>query len=230
MRILLLTLTAFIISSCAQYQYMMVSSDQLPKNSQQEFIAESDTAKITYRFNGKDGAVSITIHNKLAEPLEIDWRKSALIIQGEAKSYFSSTIRMNGTARIDTIPQPSAQLSGVLVMNEPVEFIPPNASFTRVPLNLSVNSFTGSSLETQQKQTYQISPEVSAKYRMLQFNAQESPFNFRSYLSFKTGKSEKEFFVEHRFFVSEIWQSNTPPDQFPPKFTNQGNVFYVMSQ
>ena len=57
------------------------------KNERGDFVQENDTVRISYRFWGENAPVTITIYNKLDEPLYVDWGRSALIIDDVATTY-----------------------------------------------------------------------------------------------------------------------------------------------
>src|SRR5258705_9998756 len=61
-----------------------------------EFIAENDTCRITYNFCGEKGPIHISIYNKTNKPLQVDWKKSAVIFGENAVSYFTSESKING--------------------------------------------------------------------------------------------------------------------------------------
>jgi hypothetical protein len=78
-RYLFLIACFVMLTGCAQYQYMFVDS-HLPQNDNKEFIIENDTVMIKYTFSGENFPVTLTICNKLNQPVYIDWENSAAII------------------------------------------------------------------------------------------------------------------------------------------------------
>ena len=75
-----LLISCFILlSGCAQYQYVFIDS-HLNQNDKKEFIKENDTVMVKYTFSGENMPITITIYNKLQQPLYIDWERSAVII------------------------------------------------------------------------------------------------------------------------------------------------------
>jgi hypothetical protein len=102
---------------------------------------ENETLKVTYRFSGDHGPVKITIYNKTNEPLEIDWRKSALIMNGNAYGYYSPNLLLNGSVSPDTLRLAYnhsffSDVKANIYVNEPSHFIPPKASISKIPLSL----------------------------------------------------------------------------------------------
>jgi hypothetical protein len=138
MKLTSLILAAFLYSSCT-FEYFTLSSDQLSKNENNDFVIENDTLKVTYRFSGEKRPVSITIYNKSNEPLEIDWKKSALIMNGQATSYYSPNLYVNGSVQQDTAKRYVfgdrsflANVTADIYVNEPSQFIPPKSSISKI--------------------------------------------------------------------------------------------------
>ena len=77
------------LSACSSYYYSMLNSNDPvgEKNERGDFVQENDTVRISYRFWGENAPVTITIYNKLDEPLYVDWGRSALIIDDVATTY-----------------------------------------------------------------------------------------------------------------------------------------------
>jgi hypothetical protein len=81
-KLLLLAVAMMIVlSGCTSYQYVYIDSN-LPKSEIKEFIHETDSFQIKYAFYGENFGVKITIHNKLEQPVFIDWGRTTLFING----------------------------------------------------------------------------------------------------------------------------------------------------
>lgn len=238
MKLFLLFSTCFFIFSCTtEYQYLTVSSDQAVKNNKNELVVENDTLRITYRFTGENGPLQISIYNKTELPLEIDWRKSALVFREQATGFYSPNLSLNGTVQQDSLRRlygPStylAELKADILVNEPSQFIPPKAAISKIPMKLPLQYLPAPALKNQQKQT--ISNKTAdnvwnVSYRKADFDQSISPATFRSYLSFKYGgQAGQEFAIDRSFYISEIRESRDDPYEFPASFRDKGDVFYV---
>ena len=134
-------------SSCSHYQYATLSAENIPKDDKKnEFVAESDTLCIVYNFNGKKGPVSITIFNKSDMPLQVDWKKSALIVDDKPIAYYQPDWNINGS--ISTTPGILTTSSSTLQANvtgrEGLEFLPPHSFISRKGrVNKNNNDFFG---------------------------------------------------------------------------------------
>jgi hypothetical protein len=232
MKLTLLIFITFIFCSCT-YQYFTLSANHLSKNENNDFVIENDTLKVTYRFSGDKRPVNITIYNKTNEPLEIDWRKSALILNEQAKSYYSPNLYVNGNIEQDTGRRYIfgdrsflANVTADVYVNEPYQFIPPKSSISKIPATLPVYSLELPS-DQLKKATYDSGSQYSIKYKKIEYGPDKSPFSFRSYLSFNYGGDQKkEFSLDHRFYVSEIWQTGNYPLDFPQELLGRGDFLY----
>src|SRR5438046_1631759 len=92
-----------LFSSCTGYQYLTVSGVNLSKNEKNELVAENDTLKVHYHFTNYKGQVALTIYNKSNQPLEIDRRKSAIIVDGKAVSYYNPNASLVATIKRDSL-------------------------------------------------------------------------------------------------------------------------------
>ncbi|MGZ3845636.1 MAG: hypothetical protein ACXVBH_06245, partial [Flavisolibacter sp.] len=67
-------------------------------------------------------------------------------------------------------------------------------------------------------------------YRRMSFSPEQSPLTFRSYLTFRIGKAgeEKEFSMDHEFYVSEVWKIRYQPQELPTDVTSRGDMIYLV--
>ena len=91
------------LSACSSYYYSMLNSNDPvgEKNERGDFVQENDTVRISYRFWGENAPVTITIYNKLDEPLYVDWGRSALIIDDVATTYDPKVASVRGESSGD---------------------------------------------------------------------------------------------------------------------------------
>lgn len=231
---LILPVVILIFSSCSSYQYFTLTGTNISQNKEGEFVAENDTVKIVYTFNGYHGPVKISIYNKLDEPLEINWKKSALILNDQATSYYTPNLYLNGTTMIDTNRRSSnsmyvSDMTANIYGSDPSQYIPPHSALVKAPLKIPVSTYESPEWFNQKSKTFSDSKGYSFRYRKVDFDQSKSPAIVRSYLSFSSGKAAGwEFSLEHQFFVSEIWLSDTSPGYFPDILENKPDRFYVI--
>lgn len=114
--ILFLTCLTFILmSGCASYQYITLNSD-LKQDESKEFIIDNDTVNIKYKFSGEDLRVSVTIYNKLQQPLYIDLGRSTVILNNkQINDAFYLEEQVNFIAPLAYVTFKSNQLKDELV-------------------------------------------------------------------------------------------------------------------
>jgi hypothetical protein len=222
------SLLCLVLFSCTEYQYFTVSSGQVPRNANHEFVVENDTLKITYAFNGYHGPVKMTIFNKTNEPLEINWKKSAIIMNGLASGYYSPNLVVNGSLNQDSIRRHSSgspylqDVRADVYANEPSQFIPPQSAISKTPLSLPVKFLYNYAFQNQKKQSYSTG-DYSFSYKRMEFPEKESPASFHSYLTFNYGgRASGEFSITNYFYISEVWQSQRQPLYLPRELAERG--------
>jgi hypothetical protein len=237
---LFLILTLVFLSSCTSYRYLTLSGVNFTKNEKRELVSENDTLKVQYNFSDYQGRIGIRIYNKTNEPIEIDWRKSALILEGKAFSYFVPNAILSATLEKDTLAFQNtigrsgssvhlASVNGSVAINEPTQFIPPASGIFKIPLALPLEGFRNLRVQTSEKVTMNGYNGSRLSYDKIEFTRSASPMHLRSYLTLRIGSlgAQKEFIIDHIFYVSEIWESNSGPASFPQNFLNRSDMFFL---
>lgn len=184
---------------CSKYQYVSVSS-KLPQSRHKEYILENDTLKITYSFIGRNCPVSVSISNKLAQPLYIDWSKSWIATDSLVSFYWIDTIHRPNTEialikEIDQTASPVSQIGAKQSIQETFrtirkKFFPLFPSDNTRSINVPL--------------PYGSSDEILHVY-----NEEISPMLFRSVLVLSTDSSftrSKKYSAD--FWVSDIFESS----------------------
>lgn len=223
-------LLMLVITGCGgTYQYITMSSS-LKANEQHEFVNENDTARIKYTFQGENCPVSIEIYNKLEKPIYIDWKESAVVLDGKKLSYWIDQSSITGTtsgssihwnyAPISASSTNSGTIQGTLTRPDQISFIPPHSYIRESRINLN-NKFL-ELISYKQKETLTI--EDNVELIIWRFTKENTPFQFRSFLTFST---DKEFVstshLDDTFWTSEITQTTAKPsyfsiDNFPNRY------------
>jgi hypothetical protein len=220
-RLLLLLTLPF--TSCYAYQFFTLKSDHLQENTKHEYVLENDTLKIIYNFNGQDCPVTLSFHNKTSKPLIIDWKKSAIIINDTATSYYSNVYEIQATENGTHFNHVYAgNLSGNIYGNSEEGFIPPNATITKDPVRIKVRAVGPNKFNNQKK--VETPNQVPVKFQEKEFDKQNTPFQFRSYLTLKFQGEDKEFFIDNAFYVTRVKLTKAVPAW---SSDNSGNTFYI---
>lgn len=79
---------------------MLSSSDKFGyQNESVDFVQENDTVLVSYCFWGENAPVTITVCNKLGEPIYVDWKRYAMIIDDAMVPYAQKEISDRECAR-----------------------------------------------------------------------------------------------------------------------------------
>lgn len=231
--ILLLLAATCLLLSCNRYQYLTVSSTNLEKSEKRDLVYENDVLKVEYRFTEGMNRIGIKVQNKSDEPIEVDWQKSSIILPNSTFSYHNSAGSFIGRVEENRLTDPlqlsGKDINGVISLNEPVQFIPPQASVQKNAIDAPfLKVALGKYKNELEKTAFHTETGESTTYKLVKFEKGNSPATFRSYLNFRIGRGEqaKEFFLDHQFYVSESWRSASGPEFFTTELSSRGDIFY----
>jgi hypothetical protein len=225
-----LLLMTLLVSGCSRFQYFTISpqSEALNDFNRSFVVAENESIKIEYKFNGLNGPVNLTIHNKQNTPLYVNWEKSALIVNGKRFSYYNTNDEFNfsidNTALHwnETVSTSSGSATGSIKRDETSSFIPPNSFITQSRLTLNSDFIRYPKKQFSKKNITSIDGRV-IPVRYLRFTPENTPLKFRSYLTLSWDKQESELSIDNSFWVSEIMETLAEPGSLP----REGNQFHV---
>ena len=219
------------MNGCSVYQYATLSGNDITQNDQKEFVGENDSLKIVYNFNGYNCPVNITVYNKSAKPLYINWKKSAVISNGKATSYYSPDFKVNGTINgyslnwANGFSNQNSNINANINAQEGMEFIPPLAYITKK--TLEVSDLLYNRTDTSMKKYIMLENFEEYRTRRKTFTQENTPLLFRSYLTVVFVGNEKETSIEHTFYINEIIQNHTSPQNFIGSVTGRADTYFV---
>lgn len=238
----------FSLSSCSSYYYSVLESNDTigEKNGNRDFVIENDSVFISYCFYGEDAPISITVYNKMDEPLFVDWQRSALIIDDVATSYYQEKAPIQGQTESSysrdayrwnrnysiTDGYSAGSFAGEIALPKGVSFIPPKSKVESTPLRLSNFPFDQIPKDQYTRQKFAKSNSSVVTVRVKKFTEEDTPLAFRSYLSLYTadqdnGKRKYSTF-ESSFYVSQLIKTgNVSPASFDAGKKQAGDFFYV---
>lgn len=238
----------FGMSSCSSYYYSVLESNDavVEKNVDKDFIIENDSLIISYCFYGEDAPVSITVYNKMDEPLFVDWQRSALIIDDVATSYYQEKVPVQGQTESVysgssyswskgyhiTDGYSGGSFAGEVALPKGVSFIPPKSKVESTPLKLTNFPFDRIPKEAYSKEKFYKTDSEAVNVKIKRFTENDSPLFFRSYLSLYTidqdAEKKKYLSFESSFYVAELIKTgNVPPVSFNAGVKQEGDFFYV---
>ncbi|MFL5744717.1 MAG: hypothetical protein ACJ751_08635 [Niastella sp.] len=167
---LILLLFPFFIA-CNKYQYSTISSSQLEKNEINELVFENDSLKLVYNFMGSDLGPNIFIENKLQEPVYIDWRESALIVNGHTYSYAPIEVNLHGN------------VAGSAFAGKPstIDYISPRGTLNKTPMVLS-QYYSNTIPRARLLKTRYTAGGISYPVKTAIFTEATSPLRLRSFI------------------------------------------------
>ncbi|QKJ29291.1 hypothetical protein HQ865_05820 [Mucilaginibacter mali] len=233
---LILSALVLLLTSCSKYQINVLSSNNIKKDPDNgKFVTENDSVKITYSFFGRNAPINLDVYNKLNEPLYIDWQRSAFITGDKAVSYASDKVYITGDVSGTSIGNKSVSYSSgsidaVATLPKSVVFIPPHTHVNNTLLEVTSqfvtyipdNKFT-------KKEIPSLSISGTSLVNIAEFGTDQSPLNFRSYLSLYVMDNNvpKYMAYEHNFFVSKLINTSEEPANFEFSQVRRGDYFYT---
>lgn len=232
-------------SSCTTYYYSRVDTTQWEnvKNDEGDFVQENDSVIVGYCFYGENMPVTITVINKLDQPIVLDWRQSALIVEDAANSYFPNTVPVRGQMRSSTYSyldylgysDARGDFSGEMTLPEGTAFIPPKSKITSTPITLANFVFENIPKDAYSETTFATKSMGIKKVRVLNFVEEDTPLRFRSYLTLYTispdGSRGKSMAFEQSFYISQLMRAGgISPSEMLANEQQRGDFFYVRKE
>lgn len=178
-------------------------------------VLDTDTLTIRYSFASKRGQMRLSVYNKSNRPLYIDWKRSSFILGKKTFPYWQDVADVqlstytpyyrNGSTNFASL---NATTQGTLSKELPVSFIPPHTeirkqTFVVFPKGTVATPGTPTTHQDQVRGSH--NPNRLVAIQTYTYPQQQSPLQFRNYLTFATDKDFKnEFTVDSQFWASAI--------------------------
>lgn len=233
MKQLLYAFLIFLCSSCSStyyYSTLETANEYVRKVDNGDFLAETDSLWIAYCFKGENAPIQITIFNKLDEPLLVDWKHSALIIDSIPYPYTGADAMLYES---DSLPSKAdysqAIENGDIEMSENISTIPPNTMLSNIPLYLNPDLFKlNKSLfkDRSMSDKYGEAKKVSRA----DFDEQDSPLKFKSQLTLYTQEGSAMQFEQDFYLINQIKTKGIKPTNTLDALTDRGDIFYSIEE
>lgn len=210
------------LSACTKYQFATVDGN-LQRNNRNEFVSETDSFRVEYNFNGHSGPVKISIHNKLDIPLYVNWKKSAIVIDGKSSTYWKDQAILDGSTSsvgiesANTVSTSSGSISGTITKSDEISFIAPKsyADVSMIRLKSDMFKFNKSLKPISATYSALSGPESDPTYF---FDDEDSPMHYSSYITLSYDPNfEHEAIIKNEFWVREVMETYTKPKSIPMK-------------
>lgn len=230
-----------LLSSCVSYQLSTISAQNETQNSD-PFTFENDSVKIVYNFNGYNGPLTVSIENKLNQPLYVDWNKSILVFDDNSISLSGADIQIKGklngsvvnyginTPYNTSYTNQNANLSTPKPLN--VDYLLPKATIKRKTVYLA-NEMSRNLPDKNRGLSYINFSDGSGvtKVPTATFNPEDSPLSFKSYITLyiedKDGKIKNSMNYVKNFYISDIKNITSKPENFTYYSEGKKNIFYT---
>ncbi|MBD3750670.1 MAG: hypothetical protein IE931_14375 [Sphingobacteriales bacterium] len=231
----LMMLGLALLSSCASYQISTISTQNENQNTD-PFTFENDSVKIVYDFKGYNAPLTVSIQNKLNQPLYVDWNKSLLVFDNNSISLSGANIqiqgRINGSSEnygSTTYSNQNANLSASKPLN--VDYLLPKATIKRQTIYVANEMMKQAKGKSGYSYINRTDGSGVTKVATETFNPDNSPLKFKSYITLFTevdGKpAAKSMMCEKSFYVSDIKNVASKPKNFTYYTEANKNVFYT---
>jgi hypothetical protein len=220
--------------SCTRYQYLTISSNSaaVEKNARNQFILENDSLVIMYDFKGAELPLGIRVTNKQNEPVMIDWKRSSIIINDEAVSLMPQEAVTRGIARSESVSLNRANfisytytdMNAVTSLPADLQQIPPRSFIMREPLKVHTRYFEipkGAYV----KKRLELENGSKLRVREVSYTKEQSPLQFRTFLTLVTQGEGRLLTFEHDFYVSGIVSSGQSLTGDDRPYVSKGTVF-----
>ena len=206
----LLILSLFLFAGCHVTYMQVYNTDTFnTQKTDNTFVFENDSLKITYSFWSNGGAMSFSVFNKLTTPLYIDWRRSSCIVNSKNSFYAEDSLVSEATTSHsydyyykNYIPVSSHTTT---THQKYISFIPPRSIAEKslpfiVRKYISLPPVTDVSIRVRND-----SRRKKTKIYDYKYDGQNSPVVFRNYLTLSYDEDfQKTFSVDNGFYVSQI--------------------------
>lgn len=182
---------AFTLAGCSRYQYLFVDSP-LPVNNIHEYAVDNDTVSLRYNFGRSGLAATVSVENKLRQPLYIDYSRSVIVVNNE---------QLKSPLFLDDQPGFIAPLSKVTIRNVAVRY-----SYFSIPDSMLAEKVRIGS---------------SPGFRF-SFPYEYTPLHFRHILAISPNEDySNPTFHDYSFWISDIIESRARPKSIDNKPANQ---------
>ncbi|MGV3706502.1 MAG: hypothetical protein ACO1NU_14100 [Arcticibacter sp.] len=233
--LLLSGILLFSLSSCSTYYINTLSSTNMAKDETTgDFEFENDSLKISYRFAGEDAPVKVKVYNKLSTPVFVDWTKSALVFDGQAKGFIPEEIKFKGDIstsawRDGNWSSAESTIRGSVQNQKSTSFIPPASGMETTIKSFEEGTFGALPESVFNEVDFFSTLQGDLKVKVGRFDRSNSPMIFRTYLTLYTqdGQKNNTFSFDREFYVSKSVKTTGKPYTILEYNRDAGDVFYT---
>lgn len=217
----------FLSAACSKYQYLdfAATQNEILPNGIYQF--ENDSIKFVYKFSGQNTIVTLTIENKTAAPIFIDWRHSGLVYNGR-----SIQLDEDKTVTTTVLTRVPANFSNENKTVYSLENTIQNRNMllpTAMYRNDSLVILRSRAIDIKENppSSFHFVPddEGNVKRQVHVYNSDQSPMRFQFFFTIKYGISQQHnVSYAHPFYLRYMEESKRRPS------ANTANQSYILRQ
>lgn len=211
MRLLLLTLCVAAVSACAPNAQLVTLRGNNVTPDADGLVLDTDTLTLHYNFSSERGQMALSIVNKLDRPLYVDWKRSAFMIGQDKVDYWQDVANVDllGSTLGSRYSRYSiGTINGTITKDDQVGFIPPRTRLDKRQFVVVPNGtlrLPGTPTVLQERDKWNPDRKKPLLINVYNYEADQSPLQFRNYLTLSTDKDfRSEFVIDTKFWASDV--------------------------
>lgn len=207
----LLILCVVALSACAPNAQLVTLRGNNVTPDPGGLMLDTDTLTLRYNFSGERGQMAVSVVNKLDRPLYIDWKRSAFIIGQDKVDYWQdvANVDLSGSTLGSRYSRYSiSSINGTISKDNQVGFIPPKTRLDKRQFVVIPNGtlrLPGTPTVVQERDKWNPDRKKPLLIDVYNYEADQSPLQFRNYLTLSTDKDFKtEFVIDTKFWASDV--------------------------
>ena len=212
MKTIILSLVCVIsLSACSPNAQLVTLRGNNVKAAAEGLVLDNDSLTLRYNFSSERGQMAMTLINKLDRPLYVDWKRSAFIIGQDKVDYWHdvASVDLSSSTYGSRFGRYSiGSINGTITKDDQVGFIPPNTRLDKrqfIVVPSGTLQLSGKPEIVQQKDYWRPTRKKPLLINVYNYTADQSPLQFRNYLTLSTDKDFKnEFIIDTKFWASDV--------------------------
>ncbi len=222
------------LTACTPNAQLVTLRGNNVKLAPQGLVLDNDTLTLRYNFSSERGQMRLSLVNKLDRPLYVDWKRSAFIIGQDKLDYWYdvANVDLTGSSFSGRYSRYTiSSVNGTISKEDPVGFIPPRTKLDKQQFVVFPNGalrLPGTPEVVQEKATFNVDRKKPVSVQVYNYPADQSPLQFRNYLTLSTDKDFKtEFHIDTQFWASDV--RVMPKDQITGAMVQQYDGSYSVA-
>ena len=203
-----------VLFSCTPQMQLVTLKPTNPGLDEKTFVYQDSLIKVTYDFYSPNGALNYRLYNKSQSPIFIDWKNSMYIASSDKKyAYWNDESNIDGQIQVTSVEfanwlsSGSGTISGTIKKTERITFLPSNTEIrvSKFKINGGKKFVPGENKEIISEKNNWEKNDKTTEILLYKYTADNSPLNFRNYLTISTTEDFKNpKYYDFGFWISGI--------------------------